>query len=1510
MNKNSKNHQGVVDSKVGNYKMYKVNKHWVFASAVMLSMLGAGMMHTESSAHADTVNEAQTEMVHKVTESKETQSATTTPAKEATPATSATSKVATPTKEAQSTAQNDSGTKTAENAAPSSAASSVAPTKSASSAADKATTSAATKPEQKKTATTDNVSKAVSNKNDSTNNTAKNDQKDSKTSSAASSAAIKPSADATAQDNVSTAAKPADKSSDSNSEASVKEGIDNNKIETSGLDAKDSKNDINDDAIAKAKADATAQVNDKNGVDNKKVDKNKTAESRDLRAGGSALEDGHLEIDGSAIEGLIDNGDGTYSGDLKFIYTGSALVAQLGEPSNTVIEIPEQLRDLFSRISATGNWSKYLSGNLTFIFDYIFTQTHTYTNEDISYDGSNLIFKNPSVTDLGTKNTRVVINFDIGQAVTDFNVDIAAASNNYLFNAALVEPTNAIDWHVIGDYAGQASLKTNHLMPHTEVLEAPYVEQPVYDNSTTITGKAESQAEIIITLENGDVVTGHANYDGTYSVNIPAQKAGGQIKVQQRVDGKTSDATVVTVQEAPEVIDKPTIDAPHAGSKTITGTGVVGDSIQIYAPSSDGSYVLIGNTMVGVNGKWEAAVWDQFTLIEGEKIYAVQSKGNATSDKAYTTVLPEIVVDAPGINPITEGDQVITGTGIAGAEVVVSFDSGNSQTEIGHAIVKGDGTWSVDASHVILNSGDLISATQTYEDVTSDKTTVSVKDKAVVEAPTINDVTEGDQFITGTGKAGDTITVYFEDNDIQIGQSVVVDENGNWKVDCSDYNLHGGKRIYAIQSKDGVNSDRTYATINSRVAAPTINDVTEGDRFITGKGEAGDTITVYFADNGVQIGQSVVVDQYGNWSVDCSDYTLRAGRRIYAIQSKNGADSEPVYATIKGEVVVPTINDVTTGDTAITGTGEPGDTITVYYEDNDVQIGQPVVVDDNGNWSIDCSDYNLRPGRTIYAVQSKDGMKSDPVYTTIKDKENVTAPKINDVTEGDKYITGTGTAGDTITVYLEDGDTQIGQPVVVGDDGTWSVAVGRTVIYAGDRIYAIQSKDGVESEPTYTTVKAKETVTAPKISDVTEGDKYITGTGKAGDTITVYLEDGDTQIGQPIVVNSDGTWSVAVGRTVIYAGDRIYAVQSKDGVASHRTYTTVKAKETVDAPAINDVTEGDKYITGTGTAGDTITVYLEDGDAQIGKPVVVDDNGTWKVKVGRTAIYVGDRIYAVQSKDGVESDRAYTTVKAEETVTAPKINDVTEGDATISGTGKAGDTITVYLEDGDTQIGQPVVVDDNGNWSVEVGDANLTAGARVYAVQSKDGVVSDRTYTTVKAKETVDAPAINDVTEGDATISGTGKAGDTITVYLEDGDTQIGQPVVVDDNGNWSVEVGDANLTAGARVYVVQSKDGVNSEPTYTTVKSSVATPFVNPVKAGDTTITGKGVSGDTITCYLKNPDGTTTPIAADVTVDSFGNWRVTVPANLQLQEGDVIEVIQTASDGTQSKPVDVTVTA
>ncbi|MBM6642924.1 Ig-like domain-containing protein, partial [Pediococcus acidilactici] len=952
MNKNPKNHRDVVDSKIGNYKMYKVNKHWVFASALMLSMLGAGMMQTDTAAHADTVNEPQTEMVHKVAEAKEAQSASVTPAKETTAAaSSAAPSSAAPAKAAQSSTQNDSAAKTEKSATASSAASSAAPTKAASSATDKSATSAATKTdsatkaEQKKADASNSAAKAEQ-KNDASAN--KNEQKTAKADSAAPSSAAKPAADTKAQTNNSSAAKPADNSSASNSGASVKEkGVSTDEIGTSGLDTNDQGKDLTNDAAAKAKADVNAQANDKNAVDNKKVDKDKTAKDRDPRAGISVLEDGSLAIDGSAVDGLTLNEDGTYDGNLHFKYTGTAIVAQAGEDSNLVMQIPPQLRDLFSRINATGDWTKYFSGEGKFTVNPwplpIYTVPWTYSNSDFSYDGSTLILRNRQLAfAIEQKTTEINLNFDIGQAVTDFKEKIDNAGDNYTFNAAVIEPTDLIDWHLIGDNAGVASLNTSHLMPAQDELNPPTVNQPVYDNTTTLTGTGEPNAEIIITLPTGGTLSTHTNENGDFSIAIPAQPAGSEISVSQKVNGQTSEVVKVPVQKAPEVIDKPGIDAPHAGSKYVTGTGVAGDTIQVYMPGAGGGDdVLIGTATVGVDGKWRAAISDQYNLVEGESIYAVQIKGNSRSDKQYTTVLEEIHVDAPVINPIEEGDTVITGTGEAGDEVTVYFDDGTNNV-IGHATVQADGTWTVDAGHTRLVDGDVISAIQTRDGVTSEKDTVSVKAQEVVDAPVIHDVTEGDQYITGTGEAGDTITVYFEDDGSQIGQPVVVASDGTWRVSVGHVTLTAGARIYAIQSKGDVNSERAYTTVKAKeeVSAPVINDITEGDRVITGTGIPGATVNVSFAD-GSPIGVGVKVDANGNWTVDASHVTLKGGDQIVATQTVNGVTSDQGKQTVKAkeEVSAPVINDITEGDRVITGTGTPGATVNVSFAD-----GSPIGV--------------------------------------------------------------------------------------------------------------------------------------------------------------------------------------------------------------------------------------------------------------------------------------------------------------------------------------------------------------------------------------------------------------------------------------------------------------------------------------------------------------------------------------------------------------------------------------
>lgn len=572
----------------------------------------------------------------------------------------------------------------------------------------------------------------------------------------------------------------------------------------------------------------------------------------------------------------------------------------------------------------------------------------------------------------------------------------------------------------------------------------------------------------------------------------------------------------------------------------------------------------------------------------------------------------------------------------------------------------------------------------------------------------------------------------------------------------------------------------------------------------------------------------------------------------------------------------------------------------MHFSDGSV-IGSAVVGAD-GTWTVNVPSHSsLNTGDDIYAVQTdQDGNESDQAHATVKARE-VASPTIKTPIEGDRTIGGKGTAGDTVTVYFDDG-TKIGS-AVVDADGNWTVNVSsHEQLNANDHIYAVQTdQDGNTSDKTNSTVLPRPEVATPEITTPTAGDRTISGKGTAGDTITVHFDDGSV-IGSA-VVGADGTWTVNVpSHSSLNAGDDIYAVQTdQDGNESDKASTTVLPKE-VAKPTIEAPTAGARTISGKGTAGDTVTVYYDDG-TEIGS-AVVDADGNWTVEVSdHTDLRGGGNIYAVQTDaDGNHSDKANTTVIANE-VPMREITAPTAGSTVITGTGVAGDTVNVYFDDG-SLIGSAVVGED-GTWTINVSShTSLNGNDKIYAVQTDQaGNQSEKANTTVIPAE-VPAPGINQPTAGATTITVTGVAGDTVTVYGNDG-TEIGT-VVVDNDGNWTVDVPDGvNLAAGDTISVVQNDNyGDQSEPVSTTVlPREVTPPTINAPKAGAKTITGTGEAGDTVTVMTE--DGTEIGSAV---VDSDGNWSVNVPDDMSLIEGDNIVAVQTDQNGNKSEYVPITV--
>ncbi|SHI15788.1 Ig-like domain-containing protein [Clostridium magnum] len=239
---------------------------------------------------------------------------------------------------------------------------------------------------------------------------------------------------------------------------------------------------------------------------------------------------------------------------------------------------------------------------------------------------------------------------------------------------------------------------------------------------------------------------------------------------------------------------------------------------------------------------------------------------------------------------------------------------------------------------------------------------------------------------------------------------------------------------------------------------------------------------------------------------------------------------------------------------------------------------------------------------------------------------------------------------------------------------------------------------------------------------------------------------------------------------------------------------------------------------------------------------------------------------------------------------------------TISGTGVAGATVTVY--DGETLIGTAVVGSD-GKWSL-IPETALANGDHVLTAMQSDeaGNVSDKSGA-VNLKIVPGAPEITSPVNGTKTsdntptISGTGIAGLTVTVY--DGETLIGTAVVGSD-GKWSL-IPETALANGDHVLTAMQSDeagNVSDKSGAVNLKIVPGAPEitspVNGTKTSDNTptISGTGIAGLTVTVY----DGETS--IGTAVVGSDGKWSLTPSSDL-ARGAHVLTATQKDAAGNES---------
>ncbi|EUJ44348.1 Ig-like domain-containing protein, partial [Listeria fleischmannii] len=259
----------------------------------------------------------------------------------------------------------------------------------------------------------------------------------------------------------------------------------------------------------------------------------------------------------------------------------------------------------------------------------------------------------------------------------------------------------------------------------------------LYTTSTTVSGKAEPNADVVIRNSTNTVIaTGKSDNEGNYQLPIATQKFDDTITATATFDGQTS-AAHTKVQDT-STPNKPTVNPITDQDTSISGKGTPGDKVQ---------FTIGGQTYIGtINAAGDFSVVVS-KLPGGTVVNVVEENPNNGNRSMPTEVtVRDTTLGEPTITPVKAGDTKVIITGEPGATVVLTTPDGDQTSKTADAT--GKATFTVDPARV----GDTFTATQTGANgKVSPAATVTVTAVVTTGTITTNNFTLGkDKYILGT----------------------------------------------------------------------------------------------------------------------------------------------------------------------------------------------------------------------------------------------------------------------------------------------------------------------------------------------------------------------------------------------------------------------------------------------------------------------------------------------------------------------------------------------------------------------------------------------------------------------------------------------------------------------------------------------------------------------------------------------------------------------------------------
>ena len=448
--------------------------------------------------------------------------------------------------------------------------------------------------------------------------------------------------------------------------------------------------------------------------------------------------------------------------------------------------------------------------------------------------------------------------------------------------------------------------------------------------------------------------------------SVPTELGEGTAKVKVKYsDGSEALADVpVVVYEAPVAPDKKTEvgDTEHL---TAEEKKVVEDAIK--AKNSK----LPEGTTVTVDEKGKATI----TLPDGTTEEIPADKLVEKKKPKEKTATPTDVKQDYDDNT---GKAVITGKAPANSEVKLKNSNGDV---VATTTAKPDGTFSIPIPNTVKD-GDKVTVTATETGKTeSEKSNEVVIDLKDPSAPTIEDVYVGDKDVTvnlpNDVEVGDKVRVTLPDGkrvEVELTAEMIAAKKAKVGIPEGITLKKDEQVTVQLMDKAGNTSDVIVTKVKEKEfdkekiakieikTPPTKTKYIEGEKF----DPAGMVVTLT-DENGKKV--DVPAEKFAEYGITVPTENLTKDQTKVEVKVKNKKAEQPITVTPKvSKTEMPVINNAKAGDKEITGTAEPGATLTVTTPEG----VKTVVAGADGKWEIILGT-PLAEGNVIKAVAKVNG---------------------------------------------------------------------------------------------------------------------------------------------------------------------------------------------------------------------------------------------------------------------------------------------------------------------------------------------------------------------------------------------------------------------------------------------------------------------------------------------------------------------------------------------------------